>query len=143
MTSEYQEKQLVNRQLETPINEFLAADFVQTTINSGADVNSGHIIVSTSTSSTITVRMENMQLFNHNSNVIAVEFRDGEFGDASAPKVFGPIQVNAGSERQFGRDDLLGHKATSNIFAVIISGPSSQGVTASVGFVRQAQDYYQ
>ena len=64
MTSEYQEKQLVDRQLETPINEFLAADFVQTTINSGAVVASGHLIVSTSTSSTVVVRMENIQVFN-------------------------------------------------------------------------------
>ena len=91
----------------------------------------------------MTVRLENMQVFNHNSNVIAVEFRDGSFGAAAAPVVFGPLQINPNSERLFGRDDLVGHKAVSNMFAVIISGASSQGITANVGFVRQAQDYYQ
>ena len=143
MTSEYQEKQLVDRQLETPINEFLAADFVQTTINSGAVVASGHLIVSTSTSSTVVVRMENIQVFNHNANQISVEFRDGAFGGTSAPIVFGPINILPRSERLFGRDDLVGHKAASNLFATILSGASSQGVTANIGFVRQAQDYYQ
>jgi len=84
-----------------------------------------------------------MQVFNHNANHITVEFRDGTFGGTSAPIVFGPLKINPASERLFGRDDLVGHKAVSNIFGVILSGASSQGVTANIGFVRQAQDYYQ
>jgi hypothetical protein len=134
---------LVGRNIRTGIDEFLAADFSTATINSGSVAASADAIISTSTSGLERVRLENVELFNNNANIVTVEFRDGQFGAAAAPRVLGPIEMKPNSGKRLVREDVIGRYANSGLFSVITSGPSSQGVNVTMSFVREALDYYE
>ena len=140
--SDHDGKLLVDRELQTPIDEFKAADFATGTLNSGHAQGSGLILISTSTSSVVRSRLLNMEAFNHNSNIVAVEFRDGLDGASTAPLVLGPIDILPNSGVSRNRDDLIGRYAASGLFGVILSGNSSQGVTVGMSFLREARDYF-
>lgn len=144
MTSEhFQERKWVDRELKTPIDEFQAADFATGTLTSGFAQGSGLILISTSTSSVVRARLLNAEVFNHNANIVAVEFRDGLVGASTAPLVLGPIEIKPNSERRFVREDVIGRYAASGLFGVILSGDSSQGVTVGISFLREARDIYE
>lgn len=134
------QKSFVNRELRTPVDEFLAATAETGTLNSGHDQASGLLLISTSTSSLVEARLLSVEMANDNSNIVTVELRDGQFGATAAPRVLGPIEVKPISERQFTRDTLIGRRAQSNLFAVIVSGPSSQGVLINVSYIRDSLD---
>jgi hypothetical protein len=131
------------RALQTPYDEFLAGDFVTATVTSGAGVGSGTVLISTSQSSMVKARLLGGEIMNNSADIATIEYRDGELGGASAPRLLGPIQIPANSERIISKEQTAGRYALSNLFLVVISGAVSQGLQVNQSFIREYTDVYE
>lgn len=147
MTEIYQEKQLVGRELLTPINLLRAAEQTVATLISGA-VQSGTFALSGGgliyqVSSPVNVRLVGLDMFNREAGWLEVEFRDGGFG---GDRVAGPYRLNPREEYHIPYWELLGKKFTSSVYGVVLSGwaaqPLSNGVRVNIARVNEAIDLY-
>lgn len=133
MDSEQQRRLGDNGQLVTPLDEFRASKSVFTILSGANPYVSGVAIYTIVASSVVIGRPLKIHLFNRESSHATVIFRDGGI---TGTVFAGPYKINPVSERTITRDELVGGRFTSGIYAVVISGPAfSQGIITDVGYL--------
>jgi hypothetical protein len=139
---EVESKELVGRELLSPINVFRTAEFADGTIASGGIVSGGGLTLR-AVSSPSNIRLLNLHLFNNEAGWVEVVFKDG--GTAGG-RVLGPFRLGGFTERKVPYQEMLGRKFTSSVYAEVRSGwiaqPLSTGVNVNAGFVLEPTDLF-
>ena len=133
-----------DRQLVTPMDELRASDFAVGSLASGAHLSGGGVTLR-AVSGPVIIRPMNAAFYNLENAFYEIEFRDGGFLGA---RVLGPYRVLAYGEKRLAQEELLGHRFTSSVYLMVISGSvatmtSGAGIRADMGFIQEPRDFYE
>lgn len=122
-----------NGQLVTPLDELRAATQFTVVLSGANSYVSGRALYAIVTSSIVIGRPVKIHMLNQESAHATIIFRDG---GVTGPIIAGSYRINPISERTITKDELLGSRFTSGVYAVVISGPAfSQGILLTFGYL--------
>jgi hypothetical protein len=129
-----------DRQIVTHIDPLRASEFVSTVLSGAANYVSGFSILDIDAGNVARIRPVNIFMQNRETALAAVAFRDGSItGDIVA----GPFTVNPAQDRTIGPDELQGRYFLSGIYPVVVSGAYAAGIVTQIGYIIEADDYFE